>query len=55
MIRSMSRFSGSSKTGDGRLTYLVLEDGRRFRSFNIAWGYDLGDTFAHVTGDDRSR
>jgi hypothetical protein len=34
---------------DGELTYVVLDDGRRVRVFNIAWGYDIGDRFSHVT------
>jgi hypothetical protein len=34
---------------DGRLTIVRLEDGRRLRTFNIAWGYDRGDRFSHVT------
>lgn len=34
---------------DGRKTTVVLVDGRRFDLWNIAWGYDMGDEFAHVT------
>lgn len=39
----------SLQARDGRLTYVVLDDGRRFRTFNIAWGYDIGDCFADIT------
>jgi hypothetical protein len=34
---------------DGQLSEVVLRDGRRLNVLNIAWGYDLGDEFAHVT------
>jgi hypothetical protein len=34
---------------DGRLTKVVLGDGRTLAVFNIAWGHDVGDSFAHVT------
>lgn len=34
---------------DGRKTTVVLMDGRRLDLWNIAWGYDMGDEFAHVT------
>jgi hypothetical protein len=34
---------------DGERSEVVLRDGRRLGVFNIAWGYDLGDVFAHVT------
>jgi hypothetical protein len=34
---------------DGRKTTVVLADGRRLDVWNIAWGYDMGDEFAHVT------
>ena len=34
---------------DGRLTEVELIDGRRLRVWNIAWGYDQGDSHAHVT------
>jgi hypothetical protein len=28
-----------------------LHDGRRLTVVNIAWGYDMGDTHAHVTSN----
>ncbi|GHF00499.1 hypothetical protein GCM10017786_36690 [Amycolatopsis deserti] len=34
---------------DGVLTHVVLRDGKRLDVWNIAWGYDLGDEYAHVT------
>src|SRR5262245_18554217 len=34
---------------DGPPTDVPLRDGRRLRVFNIAWGYDDGDLWAHVT------
>ena len=34
---------------DGRRTTVVLTDGRNLYLWNIAWGYDMGDEFAHVT------
>lgn len=34
---------------DGLETAVVLIDGRRFDVRNIAWGYDVGDEYAHVT------
>jgi hypothetical protein len=34
---------------DGVRTVVVLRDGRRFVVYDIAWGYDLGDQWAHVT------
>jgi hypothetical protein len=34
---------------DGIPTRVDLEDGRRIRVTNIAWGYDDGDEWAHVT------
>jgi len=34
---------------DGQQTMLMLRDGRRLDVRNIAWGYDMGDEFAHVT------
>jgi hypothetical protein len=37
------------KQRDGRKTTVVLTDGRRLDLWNIAWGYDMGDEFAHVT------
>jgi hypothetical protein len=34
---------------DGKLTRVETRDGSVLRVFNIAWGYDMGDEFAHVT------
>jgi hypothetical protein len=34
---------------DGRPSEVALRDGRRLMIFNIAWGYDIGDEFSHVT------
>ncbi|MFE7709760.1 hypothetical protein ACFU6I_29125 [Streptomyces sp. NPDC057486] len=34
---------------DGLPSEVVLDDGKRLTVFNIAWGYDLGDEYAHVT------
>ena len=34
---------------DGSASQVVLSDGKKLTVFNIAWGYDLGDEFAHVT------
>lgn len=36
---------------DGRRTTVVLTDGRSLDLWNIAWGYDVGDEFAHVTSN----
>ncbi|MQA97255.1 MAG: hypothetical protein GEV11_22415 [Streptosporangiales bacterium] len=33
----------------GQPTEVVLRDDTRLTVFNIAWGYDLGDEYAHVT------
>ena len=33
----------------GRETVVVLRDGRRLTVYDIAWGYDMGDSRAHVT------
>lgn len=35
----------------GRTTIVELRDGRRLRVINVAWGYDTGDTHAHVTSN----
>lgn len=34
---------------DGLLSEVVLSGDETLSVFNIAWGYDLGDGFAHVT------
>ncbi|WP_406437794.1 hypothetical protein OHB00_25195 [Streptomyces sp. NBC_00631] len=34
---------------DGLASEVVLGDGTRLTVFNIAWGYDFGDEYAHVT------
>lgn len=37
------------KSRDGLPTDVTLADGRTIRSYNVAWGYDLGDLVAHIT------
>lgn len=34
---------------DGIRTEVALDDGRRISVWNIAWGYDLDDEYAHIT------
>ena len=34
---------------DGVASQVMLSDGRLLVVFNIAWGYGLGERFAHVT------
>jgi hypothetical protein len=34
---------------DGGATRVEMRDGSALTVFNIAWGYDMGDEFAHVT------
>jgi hypothetical protein len=34
---------------DGSLTEVLLIDGRGLRVWNIAWGYDAGASWAHIT------
>lgn len=34
---------------DGTETLVVLQDGRRLIVRDIAWGYDAGENWAHVT------
>ena len=34
---------------DGVKTVVMLRDGRRLIVYDIAWGYDIGDQWAHVT------
>lgn len=34
---------------DGERTAIVLRGGLRLSVLNVAWGYDEGDTHAHVT------
>jgi DNA-directed RNA polymerase specialized sigma24 family protein len=36
-------------TRDGIATLVTVEEGDTSMVFNIAWGYDLGDEYAHVT------
>jgi hypothetical protein len=33
---------------NGSASQVALNDGKKLTVFNIAWGYDLGDEFAHV-------
>ncbi len=37
------------KRRDGIETEIILKDGTKLIVWNIAWGYDLGDEFAHIT------
>jgi hypothetical protein len=37
------------ETRADRESIVVLRDGRRLAVYDIAWGYDLGDSWAHVT------
>ncbi|MBM6399791.1 hypothetical protein [Phycicoccus sonneratiae] len=34
---------------DGLPTLVTLENGATITVYNIAWGYDIGDEYAHVT------
>ena len=34
---------------DGMPTAVLLADGRSLLVWNIAWGYDMGDEYAHIT------
>lgn len=34
---------------DGMPTTVTLRDGRKLMVWNIAWGYDIGDDYAHIT------
>ncbi|MFD0149438.1 hypothetical protein ACWGQ4_00230 [Streptomyces sp. NPDC055721] len=36
---------------DGLPSEVLLRDGVTLTVFNIAWGYDLGDEYAHVTSN----
>ncbi|PXW80543.1 hypothetical protein BZA02_10532 [Ruegeria sp. P4] len=36
---------------DGIPTVAVFDDGEELIILNIAWGYDLGDEFAHITAN----
>lgn len=36
---------------DGRLTTVLLSDGQALQVLDIAWGYDMGDEYAHVTAN----
>ncbi len=37
------------KSRGGKWTSVFLKNGQELSVFNIAWGYDLGDDYAHVT------
>lgn len=39
------------KRQDSRWTTIHLSNGNQIRVFNIAWGYDLGDEYAHITSN----
>ena len=34
---------------DSQRTIVMLKDGQRLEVLNIAWGYDVGDKYAHVS------
>jgi len=34
---------------EGVITQVNLPDGRQLTVHNIAWGYDQGDSYAHIT------
>jgi hypothetical protein len=34
---------------DGQPTRVVLSNGRELIAYTIAWGYDMGDEYSHVT------
>ena len=36
---------------DGKPTRAILRDGRSLIVYNIAWGYDIGDDWAHITSN----
>lgn len=37
------------KRRDGIETEIVLKDGTKLIVWNITWGYDIGENFAHIT------
>ena len=37
------------KSRDGLETKVEFKNGRLISVWNIAWGYDIGDEFAHIT------
>ena len=37
------------KSRDAKETGVVLTSGAKYKVWNIAWGYDIGDEFAHIT------
>nr|BAJ07054.1 putative integron gene cassette protein [uncultured bacterium] len=37
------------KTRDALETHVQLKSGKVAKLWNIAWGYDMGDDFAHIT------
>jgi len=37
------------KSRDGKETLLKLSDGSVLKIWNVTWGYDLGDEYAHIT------
>jgi len=34
---------------DTQVTRVFLKDGTEFVVYNIAWGYDIGEEYAHIT------
>jgi hypothetical protein len=39
------------KSRDGLETKVELKNGKLISVWNIAWGYDIGDEFAHITSN----
>ena len=37
------------KKRDGQPTIVKLNNGKQYTVWDIAWGYDMGDEFAHIT------
>jgi hypothetical protein len=37
------------KSRDGIETKIILKDGTKLIVWNIAWGYDIGEAYAHIT------
>ena len=39
------------KERDGNETKVELKNGKKISVWNIAWGYDIDDEFAHITSN----
>lgn len=46
-----ARIIGLLRRRDGMCSEVLLDGERRITVWNIAWGYDLGDEYAHVTSN----